>query len=132
MPEYTDGPDNDPWVVIEVVCIFVQRGGCDAREEASNYVMPWEFFVPLDLEDADKAAYLAARLNDLDTARARIALLEARLNALCGAVREEWEADREWLDDLNGIPMVGTPRLRVAEDALVQAEQAAREVLNDQ
>jgi len=91
---YYDGPPTRQWEVVTEACIFVQRAGCDDREKERKYIMPMEFFVPLDLEDADKAAYLAARLNDLDTARARIALLEARLNALCGAVREEWAAWR--------------------------------------
>lgn len=97
---YYDGPPTRQWEVVTEACIFV----------------------PLDLEDADKAAYLAACLNDLDTARARIALLEARLNALCGAVEVcRDDDDLEWLDVFDS---------NVA--ALLSAKQAAREVLNDQ
>lgn len=116
---YYDGPPTRQWEVVTEACIFVQRAGCDDREKERKYIMPMEFFVPLDLEDADKAAYLAARLNDLDAARARIALLEARLEALCGAVEVcRDDDDLEWLDVFDS---------NVA--ALLSAKQAAREVL---
>lgn len=116
---YYDGPSAQQWEVVTEACIFVQRVGCDEREKERKYIMPMEFFVPLDLEDADKAVYLAARLNDLDTARARIALLEARLTALCGAVEVcRDDDDLEWLDVFDS---------NVA--ALLSAKQAAREVL---
>lgn len=94
---YYDGPPTRQWEVVTEACIFV----------------------PLDLEDADKAAYLAARLNDLDAARARIALLEARLAALCGAV----EAERTVMDT---TPDDVRNRLYLAA---YEATQQAREVL---
>lgn len=85
MSEYTDGPADQPWEIDGTGFTFryVQRRGFTQRSQDPHYERHYT------VEDQDQAEHLAARLNDLDTARARIALLEARLAALCGAVARE-------------------------------------------
>ena len=85
MSEYTDGPADQPWEIDGTGFTFryVQRRGFTQRSQDPHYERHYT------VEDQDQAEHLAARLNDLDTARARIALLEARLAALCGAVERQ-------------------------------------------
>lgn len=83
---FTEGPIDQPWETTEDIDAFwyVHRAGFWKR----NRAMPPESTVVEDnfyVEGSKWATELARRLNDLDTARARIALLEARLDALCGA-----------------------------------------------
>ena len=115
MSEYTDGPADQPWEIDGTGFTFryVQRRGFTQRSQDPHYERHYT------VEDQDQAEHLAARLNDLDTARARIALLEARLAALCGAV----EAERTVMDT---TPDDVRNRLYLAA---YEATKAAREVL---
>lgn len=118
---FTEGPIDQPWETTEDIDAFwyVHRAGFWKR----NRAMPPESTVVEDnfyVEGSKWATELARRLNDLDTARARIALLEARLDALCGAVEAEKYTK----------PYTTIAEFTETQTQLRTAYTAAREVLN--
>jgi hypothetical protein len=56
----------------------------------------------------------------------RLGAIQAMMLVMANAVREQREAEAEWLDVLEGMPMIGTPRLKAAELALIAAENDVR------
>lgn len=149
MIDYTEGPADQPWEVSDNLWAgrsepfwWIQRAGYAVRlnPDDENAPYEWRFGSTTDCGKMEPHE-LAARLNDLDRARAdlaalesaytaltgqcqarieRIARLEARLAALCDAVASERAT--EWVD-------VRTATYMSYVNATDDAVQAARELL---
>lgn len=123
MTHYTDGPTDQPWEVVEQDwSVYVQRIGCDARERANNWKMPYEFCVSIESDDKSRAVYLAARLNALDART-------AALRRLCEALVRIRDTAKSW-EGRTDAPYWNLGDIAAAAIKKYEAEQAAREVLD--